>query len=161
MVSYATGVKVLDSPESGTHGDMTLISWAVTRPEEESRENWDAKVVDQHRKDLAEMLDCEWVDDISAKDLINGAPELIRVSAIMTTIDLNVEISQFGLYDRKELNTWHRGRVVLIGDAAHPTAPVRSRSLDFPLWYMLALFLRYPASWTRRKPIIGGCFHAD
>lgn len=35
------------------------------------------------------------------------------------------ELLQFGLYDRKELTTWHKGRVVLIGDAAHPTAPVR------------------------------------
>lgn len=32
---------------------------------------------------------------------------------------------QFGTYDRLELKTWHQGWVVLIGDAAHPTSPVR------------------------------------
>lgn len=29
-----------------------------------------------------------------------------------------------GIYDRPPLPTWHRGRVVLCGDAAHPTTPI-------------------------------------
>ena len=32
------------------------------------------------------------------------------------------------MYDRPELQSWHKGRVGLIGDAAHPTSPVRSSS---------------------------------
>ncbi|KAF8488077.1 hypothetical protein JB92DRAFT_3018283 [Gautieria morchelliformis] len=105
VISYAAGVKVLDDPDSGTHADTTLISWAVTRTEAQARENWKAEVGD--RPDFLDKLNCEWEDGISAQELINGAPELIK----------------FGLYDRKELATWHSGRVVLIGDAAHPTAP--------------------------------------
>lgn len=31
---------------------------------------------------------------------------------------------QYGLYDRPQLKSWHVGRVVLLGDAAHPTSPV-------------------------------------
>src|ERR1700761_2352369 len=34
---------------------------------------------------------------------------------------------KYGLYDRPELKTWHKGRVVLLGDAAHPTSPVRKQ----------------------------------
>ncbi|KAJ7876599.1 hypothetical protein B0H13DRAFT_2548692, partial [Mycena leptocephala] len=33
------------------------------------------------------------------------------------------KITKYGLYDRPELKSWHVGRVVLIGDAAHPTSP--------------------------------------
>ena len=40
-------------------------------------------------------------------------------------------LSQYGLYDRPELKTWHQGRVLLIGDAAHPTSPVRTFNLPF------------------------------
>ncbi|KAF8589121.1 FAD/NAD(P)-binding domain-containing protein [Ramaria rubella] len=107
MISYATGVNALDDQDSGTHGNTTLVSWAVTRPEPESRESWKAEAGDIFREGLANGLDCEWEDGISAKELINGAPEIIK----------------FGLYDRKELSTWYKGRVILIGDAAHPTAP--------------------------------------
>lgn len=41
-----------------------------------------------------------------------------------------LSLNQFGLFDRPELKTWHKGRVVLLGDAAHPTSPV-SRTREF------------------------------
>lgn len=34
-------------------------------------------------------------------------------------------LNQYGLYDRPELESWHKDRVGLLGDAAHPTSPVR------------------------------------
>lgn len=42
-------------------------------------------------------------------------------------------VRKYGIYDRPELETWFKGRVVLIGDAAHPTSPVR-RSLSAPCY---------------------------
>lgn len=30
---------------------------------------------------------------------------------------------KYGLYDRPELESWFKGRIVLLGDAAHPTSP--------------------------------------
>ena len=37
---------------------------------------------------------------------------------------------QYGLYDRPALTSWHKGRVALLGDAAHPTSPVRTFKPD-------------------------------
>lgn len=33
------------------------------------------------------------------------------------------KIVKYGLYDRPELESWFKGRIVLLGDAAHPTSP--------------------------------------
>ncbi|KAF8514346.1 hypothetical protein BU17DRAFT_94619 [Hysterangium stoloniferum] len=107
LVSYAIGSRHLHDQNSGTHDNMTLISWAVTLAEAESRESWKADSTGKFRQNLIDHLNCEWEDGISTKELFDSAPELIK----------------FGLYDRKELPTWHKGRVVLIGDAAHPTGP--------------------------------------
>lgn len=83
VISYAIGVKSLDVPDSGTYGDTTWISWAVTRQEQnESRESWKAEAGDEIRQDLVERLDCEWADGISAKDLVNGSPEIIKVNLL-------------------------------------------------------------------------------
>ncbi|CCA69880.1 hypothetical protein PIIN_03819 [Serendipita indica DSM 11827] len=46
----------------------------------------------------------------------NSIPDLILSRAIRTVA--------LGIYDRPPLPTWHRGRVVLCGDAAHPTTPI-------------------------------------
>ncbi|KAM5543237.1 hypothetical protein V8D89_003111 [Ganoderma adspersum] len=46
-----------------------------------------------------------------------GGGELVRTAARI------IKWLPYGLYDHPELATWHKGRVVLIGDAAHPTSP--------------------------------------
>ena len=51
--------------------------------------------------------------------------ELLRYRSISRRFTMTLTtILQYGLYDRPELTTWHKGRVVLLGDAAHPTTPV-------------------------------------
>ncbi|KIM26899.1 hypothetical protein M408DRAFT_330278 [Serendipita vermifera MAFF 305830] len=39
-------------------------------------------------------------------------------------IPRSYRVSGVGLYDRTPIDTWHRGRVVLCGDAAHPVTPI-------------------------------------
>ena len=46
-----------------------------------------------------------WASPVN--ELISNASRLIKVS----------------LYDRTELSTWYKDRVVLVGDAAHATSP--------------------------------------
>ncbi|KAG7090882.1 hypothetical protein E1B28_009963 [Marasmius oreades] len=82
----------------------THYGWAVTRREAEMRETWrnvDNSTLKQLRTDECS----QWKF---------GAGDLIKTSE---------RIVKFGLYDRPQLQTWHQGRVVLVGDAAHPTSP--------------------------------------
>jgi salicylate hydroxylase len=45
-------------------------------------------------------------------------------------IESEMNSFQYGLYDRPELKSWFKGRVVLLGDAAHPTSPVCDLAVD-------------------------------
>ncbi|GJE95045.1 FAD/NAD(P)-binding domain-containing protein [Phanerochaete sordida] len=85
--------------------DETTMSWAVTAREPEAKETWRAM-------DDAAAEDFKRASPVAQWD--HGAGELVRNG---------VNVTKYGLYDRPELPTWHKGRVVLIGDAAHPTSP--------------------------------------
>ncbi|KAI0692348.1 FAD/NAD(P)-binding domain-containing protein [Cerioporus squamosus] len=82
----------------------TQISWAITQREAEEKETW---------RDMDEARQKAFKEGPFSK-LPFGGGELVR------TAD---KIIKYGLYDRPELKSWHKGRVVLIGDAAHPTSP--------------------------------------
>lgn len=79
--------------------------WAISQSEPEAKEDW--KSIDEetaeHFKKTSKFS--EWPF---------GIGELVKSS---------VKIIRYGIYDRPELETWFKGRVVLIGDAAHPTSP--------------------------------------
>ncbi|KZT70890.1 FAD/NAD(P)-binding domain-containing protein [Daedalea quercina L-15889] len=79
-------------------------SWAITRREAEARETW-RSMDEEQQKSFKEGPWSQWPF---------GVGELVR------TAD---QIVKYGLYDRPELHVWHKGRVVLLGDAAHPTSP--------------------------------------
>ncbi|KAI0307436.1 hypothetical protein B0F90DRAFT_1673550 [Multifurca ochricompacta] len=94
------GAHMMAYPISDTH-----TSWAITLREGEGRETW--RAVDQH--------EAETIKRSSIAQWGFGASELIKTAE---------KIVKFGLYDRPELHSWHKGRIVLLGDAAHPTPPV-------------------------------------
>jgi 2-polyprenyl-6-methoxyphenol hydroxylase-like FAD-dependent oxidoreductase len=62
--------------------------------------------------------------DAAAKDILlqshgsfcDPVPDLVRAADAAAIIRNDI-------YDRQPVRTWHRGRVLLIGDAAHPTTP--------------------------------------
>ncbi|KAF5370787.1 hypothetical protein D9758_002108 [Tetrapyrgos nigripes] len=84
--------------------DHNKYSWAITRQEPETKEGWravDDSLLDQMRQDPCSQWGM-------------GAGELVRKAQ---------KIIKYGLYDRPELKTWYKGRVVLLGDSAHPTSP--------------------------------------
>ncbi|KAH9920085.1 uncharacterized protein B0H18DRAFT_1025880 [Fomitopsis serialis] len=96
---YADGAHLIAFPMNDKQ-----TSWAITRREAEARESW-RSIDDEQQNHFKEGPWSQWPF---------GAGELVR------TAD---RIVKYGLYDRPELRSWHKGRVVLLGDAAHPTSP--------------------------------------
>jgi salicylate hydroxylase len=86
-------------------------------------------------------------------DLIKNAHGMVKVHVFVfcyTTIT-DSRTYQYGLYDRPELKSWHQGRVLLIGDAAHPTSPVSA----LPTSVQLSINISPVAPGSRRKPVYG------
>ncbi|GJE95033.1 FAD/NAD(P)-binding domain-containing protein [Phanerochaete sordida] len=85
--------------------DDDTLGWAITTREAEAKETWrnmDAAAAEAFKQTSPVA---QW--PFGAGDILRNAYGMIK----------------YGLYDRPELPTWHNGRVVLIGDAAHPTSP--------------------------------------
>ena len=104
---------------------LTIHRCRLTVREPESKETWraiDAATADEFKRSEYS----KW--DYGAGEAIRNSTRVLRVSPqapgnhpARLVADLFL---QYGLYDRPELSCWHKGRVVLIGDAAHPTSPV-------------------------------------
>ncbi|KZP34264.1 FAD/NAD(P)-binding domain-containing protein [Athelia psychrophila] len=80
------------------------VSWAVTQFEAEERDTWRAMDAEKQEEFKKGPLS-QW--GFEGAGLIASAHRIVK----------------YGLYDRPQLTTWHKGRVALLGDAAHPTSP--------------------------------------
>jgi hypothetical protein len=92
-----------------------------------------------------------WGFDIG--DIIKKGYDIVKVNTSFALCAAKSDhwLSQYGLYDRPELQCWHQGRVLLIGDAAHPTSPV-----SVPLKSAQTSTKHYSvASRSRREPVYG------
>ncbi|KAI0344757.1 FAD/NAD(P)-binding domain-containing protein [Trametopsis cervina] len=96
---FGNGKHIIAYPISDTHCD-----WAYTSREPEAKETWRAQD-DSFKRALQNSELAGW--DFGGGKLVQTVEHVVK----------------YGLYDRPELKTWHEDRVVLIGDAAHPTSP--------------------------------------
>src|SRR5215213_10481877 len=116
---YASGVRAPAEP--GTFrmvfGKRAFFGYAIhpsgevwwfanpPRPDEPSRAELAATSNEQWRKMLTDLFA---EDDTPAVEIINHTPG---------------ELSGWATYDLPSIPTWHRGPMVIVGDAAHATAP--------------------------------------
>ena len=104
--------------------NLTTVRSATQR-EPEAKETWRATDKDSLNEFCEKTTFKDW--EYGVGDIVKNSEWIIkvRVFAVQFVRSCLLFIHQYGLYDRPELSTWHKGRVVLIGDAAHPTSPVR------------------------------------
>ncbi|KAG2123411.1 hypothetical protein DEU56DRAFT_50166 [Suillus clintonianus] len=79
-------------------------SWAITTRGAEAKEDWRTQNVEQ-QNEIREGPLSAW--GFGAGDLVKTGQKIVK----------------YGLYDRPELKSWFKGRIALLGDAAHPTSP--------------------------------------
>ncbi|KAG2143868.1 hypothetical protein BD769DRAFT_1625589 [Suillus cothurnatus] len=79
-------------------------SWAITTRGAEAKEDWKTQNVEQ-QNEIRNGPFSAW--GFGAGDLVKTGQKIVK----------------YGLYDRPELESWFKGRIVLLGDAAHPSSP--------------------------------------
>ena len=119
-------MKLMRSGGEQVNADIgTLLIYSspsISVREPESKETWratDAATLEEFKKSRFS----KWPYGVG--EAVKNCERLVRVSATsfhpFRSADAYI---QYGLYDRPELETWHKGRILLVGDAAHPTSPV-------------------------------------
>lgn len=116
-----------------TNFDLLNYMCSVTQREAEAHETW--RIMDKDKQEEFKKGPLsQW--GFEGEGLISNAYRLVKVSNNSTVGPskyLTLHISKYRLYDRPELTTWHKDRIALLGDAAHPTSPVMSyKNAPFP-----------------------------
>jgi 2-polyprenyl-6-methoxyphenol hydroxylase-like FAD-dependent oxidoreductase len=85
--------------------------------------NWIAEIADDNRI----IGDSDWNKQVPVSDFLTGFSEWdlgwLNVPELINGADF---VFEYPLVDRNPLDQWVHGRLVLLGDAAHPTYPVGS-----------------------------------
>lgn len=94
------GVSASQLPVRG----LIVLGISITTRGAEAKEDWRTQDVEQQNEIRKGPLSA-W--GFGAGDLVKTGQKIVK----------------YGLYDRPELESWFKGRIVLLGDAAHPTSP--------------------------------------
>ena len=84
---------------------------------------------------------------------------LAQVKGIVEAADVS-NVTLVGLYDREDLDlawTSPRGRVALLGDAAHPQSPMQGQGVNMALFDGYSVAARLVAVAHRRSGAAGEC----
>ena len=122
----------------------------ISSRKEQTQESWRSLGEEDLEAFKAEQKENKWGFGID--EIFSNATTLVKVGfpfALEVFYELIFMVCQYGLYDRPALKTWHKGRVVLLGDAAHPTTPVSPRSAMRPTCCNQVILAYRP----RSKPI--------
>lgn len=107
------------------HRDLKFVAYPIGPVGDDGLQeiNWIAEQIDHSKTDLQN----DWNRAVPTSRFASlfadwnwgwlNVPELIETAS---------EVLEYPLVDREPLETWVRGRTVLLGDAAHPTYPVGS-----------------------------------
>jgi salicylate hydroxylase len=102
---------------------LIILRFRITTREAEVKEDWKTQHVEQQNEIRTGPLS-DW--GIGAGDLVKTGQKIVKVSPLSQQTFSSLNEWQYGLYDRPDLKSWFKGRIVLLGDAAHPTSPVCS-----------------------------------
>ncbi|KAG1720405.1 hypothetical protein EDB19DRAFT_1964808 [Suillus lakei] len=94
------GVSASQIPVQG----LIVLGLSITTRGADAKKDWRTQHVEQHNEVRKGPLSA-W--GFGAGDLVKAGQKIMK----------------YGLYDRPELKSWFKGRIVLLGDAAHPTSP--------------------------------------
>ncbi|KAI0073386.1 FAD/NAD(P)-binding domain-containing protein [Panus rudis PR-1116 ss-1] len=100
-----------------------VYSWATTLLEPEAKESW--KAIDQEAQERykSDLRASNWGGGVGK--MVQMASRIIKVTSTshLHCVYIESSLHSMGYTIDPNWKKWHIGRVVLIGDAAHPTSP--------------------------------------
>jgi 2-polyprenyl-6-methoxyphenol hydroxylase-like FAD-dependent oxidoreductase len=118
----------VSAPQLPVQG-LIILAISITTRGAEAKEDWKTQNAEQ-QNEIRNGPFSAW--GFGAGDLVKTGQNIVKVNSLMIYLSIfEMDALQYGLYDRPELESWFKGRIVLLGDAAHPSSPVRNVVIDF------------------------------